>query len=64
MAEAIGIRGIRVEKPAGLEAAVGEALAHDGPVLLDVVDGETGTRHAATKRVSASYMIDTTLQAP
>jgi pyruvate dehydrogenase (quinone) len=37
MAEAIGIRGIRVEKPAGLEAAVREALAHEGPVFLDVV---------------------------
>ena len=37
MAEAIGIRGIRVETPESLEAAVRDALAHDGPVLLDVV---------------------------
>lgn len=37
MAEAIGIRGIRVEDPAALEGAIREALAHDGPVLLDVV---------------------------
>ncbi|MBY8975982.1 ubiquinone-dependent pyruvate dehydrogenase [Rhodobacteraceae bacterium NNCM2] len=37
MAEAIGIRGIRVEDPNALEAAVAETLAHDGPVLLDVL---------------------------
>lgn len=36
MAEAIGIRGIRVEDPAKLEDAVKEMLAHDGPVILDV----------------------------
>ncbi|UHD44073.1 ubiquinone-dependent pyruvate dehydrogenase [Aureimonas altamirensis] len=37
MAEAIGIRGIRVEDPAALEDGIKAALAHDGPVLLDVV---------------------------
>jgi pyruvate dehydrogenase (quinone) len=37
MAEAIGIRGIRVEDPADVTSAVKAALAHDGPVLLDVV---------------------------
>ena len=37
MAEAIGIRGIRVETPESLEAAVRDTFAHDGPVLLDVV---------------------------
>jgi pyruvate dehydrogenase (quinone) len=37
MAETIGIHGIRVEDPAGLDGAIVEALAHDGPVLLDVV---------------------------
>jgi pyruvate dehydrogenase (quinone) len=37
MAMAMGIRGIRVEDADELEAAVAEALAHDGPVLLDVV---------------------------
>ena len=36
MAEAIGIRGIRVEDPSALEGAVQEMLAHDGPVILDV----------------------------
>ncbi|WP_299810497.1 ubiquinone-dependent pyruvate dehydrogenase [uncultured Roseibium sp.] len=36
MAEAIGIKGIRVEDPDKLEDGVSDALAHDGPVLLDV----------------------------
>ncbi|OSJ26522.1 pyruvate oxidase [Bradyrhizobium japonicum] len=37
MAEAMGVRGIRVEKPQELKGAIQAALAHDGPVLLDVV---------------------------
>ena len=37
MAEAVGIKGIRVEKPQDLHAAVSEALEHEGPVLVDVV---------------------------
>ncbi|WP_217641912.1 thiamine pyrophosphate-dependent enzyme [Arthrobacter sp. UCD-GKA] len=34
---ACGLHGIRVQDPGGLEAAISEALAHEGPVLLDVV---------------------------
>jgi pyruvate dehydrogenase (quinone) len=37
MAEAIGVRGIRVEKPQELRGAVEAALAHKGPALVDVV---------------------------
>ncbi|MGA8257917.1 MAG: thiamine pyrophosphate-dependent enzyme [Nocardioides sp.] len=37
VAEAIGLRGIRVEDPHEVDGAVAEALAHPGPVLLDVV---------------------------
>lgn len=37
MSEAMGIRGIRVEDPRLLEAALKEVLDHDGPALLDVV---------------------------
>ena len=37
MAQAMGVKGIRVEHPAELEAALREALSHDGPVLVDVV---------------------------
>ncbi len=36
MAEAIGIRGIAVRTPDALPAAIAEALAHDGPVVLDM----------------------------
>lgn len=37
MAEAIGIRGIRLEDPADVERGIADALAHDGPVVVDVV---------------------------
>lgn len=37
VAEAIGLRGIRVEGPHDVEAGVREALGHPGPVLLDVL---------------------------
>jgi pyruvate dehydrogenase (quinone) len=37
MAEAIGMRGIRLEDPAEVEAGIAAALAHDGPVLVDAV---------------------------
>jgi pyruvate dehydrogenase (quinone) len=37
MAETIGIRGIRVEQPGEVETAIADALAHDGPVLVDAV---------------------------
>jgi len=37
MAEAVGIRGIRAEDPADVERAIGDALAHDGPALVDAV---------------------------
>jgi pyruvate dehydrogenase (quinone) len=36
-AEAMGVRGIRVEKPQELKGAIEAALAHKGPVLLDVL---------------------------
>ena len=35
MAEAVGIRGIRIEDPAEVGDAIAAALAHDGPVLAD-----------------------------
>jgi pyruvate dehydrogenase (quinone) len=37
MANAIGIKGVRVEHPAELEGALAEAFAHPGPALVDVV---------------------------
>ena len=41
MAEAVGIRGIRLEDPAEVEAGIAAALAHDGPVLVDAVVNRT-----------------------
>ena len=37
MAEAIGIKGIRLEDPANVGEALEKAFAHDGPVLIDAV---------------------------
>ena len=35
LAEAYGVKGIRVTHPSQLKAAIAEMLAHDGPVLMD-----------------------------
>ena len=37
IAEAYGIRGLRVERPGDLQATLDQALASDGPVLVDVI---------------------------
>src|SRR6202790_2089568 len=37
MAEAIGIKGVRIEDPAEVQGKLAEALAHPGPVLIDAV---------------------------
>ena len=37
MAEAVGIRGIRIEDSGDLKKAMAAALRHNGPVLIDVV---------------------------
>jgi pyruvate dehydrogenase (quinone) len=41
MAEAVGIRGIRIEDAGQVEAGIAAALAHDGPVLVDAVVNRT-----------------------
>jgi pyruvate dehydrogenase (quinone) len=41
MAEAVGIKGIRLEDPGDVEAGIAEALAHNGPVLVDAVVNRT-----------------------
>jgi pyruvate dehydrogenase (quinone) len=41
MAEAVGIRGIRLTNPDDVDAGIAEALAHDGPVLVDAVVART-----------------------
>jgi pyruvate dehydrogenase (quinone) len=37
MAEAMGVKGVRIEKPQDLKAGLAAAFAHDGPALIDVV---------------------------
>jgi pyruvate dehydrogenase (quinone) len=37
MAEAVGVRGIRLEDPGDVESGIADALAHKGPVLVDAV---------------------------
>ncbi len=37
MAEAVGIKGVRIEDPAEVEGKLAEALAHRGPVVVDAV---------------------------
>jgi pyruvate dehydrogenase (quinone) len=41
MAEAIGIRGIRLEDPADVDAGIAAAFAHPGPVVVDAVVNRT-----------------------
>jgi len=41
MAEAVGVKGIRLERPDQVEAGIAEALAHNGPVLVDAVVNRT-----------------------
>ncbi len=41
MAEAVGIRGIRLEDPSEVDDGIATALAHDGPVLIDAVVNRT-----------------------
>ena len=41
MAEAIGIRGIRLEDPSEVDDGIARALAHDGPVVVDAVVNRT-----------------------
>jgi pyruvate dehydrogenase (quinone) len=37
LAEAVGIKGVRIEDPAEVGEKLGQALAHPGPVLVDAV---------------------------
>lgn len=56
VAEACGIRGIRVEDPGKLDAAIKDALAHDGPVLVDVTTDHNAVGmppHTSLKQLGA-----------
>lgn len=41
MAEAVSVRGIRLEDPGEVDAGIAAALAHDGSVLVDAVVNRT-----------------------
>ena len=41
MAEAVGVRGIRMEDPGEGDAGIATALSHNGPVLIDAVVNRT-----------------------
>jgi pyruvate dehydrogenase (quinone) len=41
MADAVGIRGIRLTNPAEVDQGMADALAHPGPVLVDAVVNRT-----------------------
>jgi pyruvate dehydrogenase (quinone) len=41
MAEAVGVRGIRIERPSEVDAGIAAAFAHDGPVLIDALVNRT-----------------------
>jgi pyruvate dehydrogenase (quinone) len=41
LAEAVGVRGIRLEDPGEVNDGIAAALAHDGPVLVDAVVNRT-----------------------
>jgi pyruvate dehydrogenase (quinone) len=41
MAEAVGIKGVRIEDPADVDSGIKEAFAHNGPVLIDAVVART-----------------------
>jgi len=41
MAEAVGIRGLRLEDPAEVNDGIASVLAYDGPVVIDAVVNRT-----------------------
>jgi thiamine pyrophosphate-dependent acetolactate synthase large subunit-like protein len=52
VAEAVGIRGIRVENSGDLKSSLEDALRHEGPVLVDV--GSQCAGHATEDRCQGS----------
>jgi pyruvate dehydrogenase (quinone) len=55
MAEAMGIKAIRVEHPQELKAAITTFLAHDGPALLDVVSARQELVMPPTTTLGEAY---------
>ena len=55
MANAMGIKGFRVERPQDLKGALAEAFAHDGPALVDVVSTSEELIMPPTTTVDEAY---------
>jgi pyruvate dehydrogenase (quinone) len=55
MADAMGIKGFRVEKPQDLKEALTEALRHNGPALVDVVSARQELVMPPTTTVDEAY---------
>ncbi len=55
MAEAMEVKGIRVEKPQDLKGALMEAFAHDGPALVDVVTARQELAMPPKKTAEEAY---------
>jgi pyruvate dehydrogenase (quinone) len=55
MANAVGIKGIRVEHPSQLPDALKEAFAHNGPVLVDVVSARQELGMPPTTTLDEAY---------
>jgi acetolactate synthase-1/2/3 large subunit len=54
LAEAAGVKGIRVEDPAGIGAAWDRALAEDGPVLIEFMAGHDFPRPSLQRFIEQS----------
>lgn len=50
LAQAMGVPGVRVERPEQIAPALQQALAHDGPYLIDLVIDGAVPAHAAPAR--------------
>ena len=59
MAEAVGVRGIRLEDPADVEAGIVAALSREGPVLVDAVvnRSELAMPPAVTMEMAKGFML-------
>jgi pyruvate dehydrogenase (quinone) len=55
MANAVGVKGIRVEDPKGLRAALIEAFEYDGPALVDVVSARQELAMPPTTTFDEAY---------
>lgn len=61
VAEAFGITAMRIDKPDELEAAIAKVLAHNGPVICDVI---VDNNYSFAPKLSARRLEDGTIVSP